>query len=149
MDLEVWRSACIASGTRLAGARCASRSHLAAEPPALMQVKAGFPPPGLVAARTRTRAADLKERYLELQPQPDAAAAPFRAKYRQLFSAEGLAGCTPADMWAFLTCTGRPVGGALGGGCVAVERGADLQLFSERVHRGGLRVRERLVERAR
>lgn len=70
-----------------------------------MQVKAHFPTPGLVSASTRKRVGNLKARYMQLQPEPDPAAAPFRAKYQQLFSSEGLAHCSPADMWMFLTST--------------------------------------------
>lgn len=103
--LDVWKAGVDCKRHQTSWCSLCKPQPPAAEPPTLVQVKAQFPTPGLVAAPTQERVGDLKERYLQLQPEPDPAAAPFRAKYRQLFSAEGLAGCSPADMWTFLTST--------------------------------------------
>jgi hypothetical protein len=64
-----------------------------------------FPTTDAVAAGTRSRAEELKDKFLSNQPVPSEAVAPYWAKYQQVFSAEGLPRCNPQDLKDFANIT--------------------------------------------
>ncbi len=69
----------------------------------LAEARAAFPKPEQVVPATAAALADLKARYLLLQPEPSPEIARYAAKYRAMFSREGLAPATPEDWYGFVT----------------------------------------------
>lgn len=58
--------------------------------------------------------ADLKARYLLVQPEPSPEVHEYAARNRAMFSPEGLAQATPEDLWAFITSPLMAAPGNLG-----------------------------------
>ncbi|WP_345415553.1 hypothetical protein [Pseudonocardia xishanensis] len=100
--------------------RCTSCAHLwlhrpiivvPAAPPArtarrtrtltLDEAKAYFPTEDDLTDATRTRVANLKQQFLARQPATDSRVGPYFARYRQIFSADGLPAADPADLKEF------------------------------------------------
>lgn len=68
----------------------------------LAQAKAEFPKASDVSAATLEMLADLKARYLSVQPKPDEDVHAYAAHNRALFSAAGLASATPKGLRDFI-----------------------------------------------
>lgn len=96
----------------------------AAEPPpaqprgrrvrTLTEARAEFPKLEHVPAATVAHLADLKDRYLLLQPKPSPEVLEYATRNRELFSSEKLAQATPDDLWAFITSPRMAAPGNLG-----------------------------------
>lgn len=80
----------------------------------LAEARAVFPKFEQVSAARTTELADLKGRYLLLQPEPSPEALEYAARNRAMFSSKGLAQATPEDLWAFITSPTMAAPGNLG-----------------------------------
>jgi hypothetical protein len=80
----------------------------------LTEARAEFPKLEHVPAATVAHLADLKDRYLLLQPKPSPEVLEYAARNRELFSSEKLSQATPDDLWAFITSPMMAAPGNLG-----------------------------------
>lgn len=83
-------------------------------PPTLAEARAAFPEPEQVLPATVADLTYLKDRYLLLQPEPDPESARYAAKYRAMFSPEGLLQAMPEDWYRFVRTNTMASPGNLG-----------------------------------
>jgi hypothetical protein len=81
----------------------------------LSEARAAFPKADEIAVDTTAFLADLKARYLLIQPEPNPGVHDYAARNRAIFSSpEALADATPEELWAFITSPMMAASGNLG-----------------------------------